>query len=68
LAIGDVILAANAFVSAAYLAQRNSNKSDAQRLGRRALLLGESPLIDEQQRTAIRERLRANPTFATLVK
>lgn len=68
IAIGDVLTAAQAFTNAAFLAHKVGSTSETQRLGRKAVLLSQSPLIDPQQRTAIRNRLTSDPAIAGLVK
>jgi hypothetical protein len=66
--IGDVVTAAQAYTNATFIAAKGNNHSEVQRLGRKAVLLAESPLIDPQQRAAIRNRFQVNPRFAELLK
>jgi hypothetical protein len=44
------------------------NTAEVQRLGRKAILLSESPLINAQERANIRNRFRVNPGYAELLK
>jgi hypothetical protein len=68
LAIGDVVTAAQAFTNAAFLAHENNNASETQRLGRKAVLLSESPVLSQEERTTIRNRFRVSPVFASLLQ
>jgi hypothetical protein len=68
LAMGDVVTAAEAYTNAAFLAHKINNKSETQRLGRKAILLSESPLLQVEHRLTIRNRFRVIPTFAELVR
>ena len=68
LAIGDVVTAAQAFTNAAFLAHESNNVSETQRLGRKAILLSESPQLSQEERTTIRNRFRVSPAFATLLQ
>ena len=56
LAIGDVIVAANAFTDAAWIAQQRGSGERALALLGRAELLSRSPLIPEDERTHLRAR------------
>ena len=66
LGLGDVSRAAQAYVEAAFLAERQGNRQYVQRLGTKALLLAESPLLTAEQRQSIRDRIRTSPTLAAL--
>jgi hypothetical protein len=66
--MGDVVTAAEAYTNAAFLAHKINNKSETQRLGRKAILLSESPLLQVEHRLTIRNRFRVIPTFAELVR
>jgi len=68
LMLGDVVGAAQAYTSAAFLAQKSGNTSEMKRLGRQAILLSESPLLEPGQSARIRSRFLSNPTFAELTK
>jgi len=68
LAIGDVLVAAQAYTNAAFLAQKVGNLDEMKRLGRKAILLSDSPLLGTEQRQEIRGRFRVSPTFAELLK
>lgn len=68
LAMGDVVTAAEAYTNAAFLAHKINNQSETQRLGRKAILLSESPLIQAEDRLTIRNRFRVIPTFAELLR
>lgn len=56
LAIGDVVVAANAFTDAAWIAQQRGSGERALALLSRAELLSRSPLIPEDERTHLRAR------------
>ncbi len=56
LAVGDVIVAANAFTDAAWIAQHRGYGERALALLSRAELLSRSPLIPEDERTHLRAR------------
>lgn len=64
LANGDVQRAAQAFVDATFFAQLGSDRTEVVRLGRKALALSESPLLNQQQRNAITSRVRNVPSLA----
>jgi tetratricopeptide (TPR) repeat protein len=66
LARGDVLRASIANVDAAMFAYKQGNLSQTERLGRKALKLAESPLLTEEQRASIVNRLRANSAVAGL--
>jgi hypothetical protein len=68
LAMGDVVKAAQSYVEATFFAQKQKKQSEIERLGRKALLLAASPLLAAEQRTAIMQRIRSNPSLAGLVK
>lgn len=61
LARGDVLRASIANVEAAFFAQKQGNKVHANRLGRAALQLAESPLITPAQRALIVDRVKEMP-------
>ena len=67
LAMGDVLRAAQAYVDATFMADIQQNRVEVTRLGRRALLLAGSPLLDSQQQSAITRRLRGNQNIAALI-
>lgn len=67
LAGGDVVSASKARVEAALFAHKQGKTNEAERLGRSALHLAESPLLSAEQRDAIVTRLRSNPVTAALV-
>jgi hypothetical protein len=67
LAGGDIVRASQANIEAALFAHKHGKASEADRLGRIALGLAESPLLSAEQRTSIVGRLRANPSTAALV-
>ena len=56
LAIGDVVVAANSFADAAWIAQQRGSGERALALLSRAELLSRSPLIPEDERTHLRAR------------
>ncbi len=56
LAMGDVLVAANAFADAAWVAQQDGNGERALTLLERARLLSNSPLIPEDARVHLRAR------------
>jgi hypothetical protein len=68
LAMGDVVRAAQAYVEASFFADKQKNRVETQRLGRKALLLAGSPLLPVDQRNAIMKRIRSNPTLASLAQ
>jgi hypothetical protein len=68
LATGDVVVAAQAYTNAAFLAQKVGNVDEMKRLARKAILLSDSPLLMPEQRQDIRNRFRVSPTFAELLK
>ncbi len=59
LARGAIVDAATAFIDAAHAAARVGDADEVESLMQRAELLANSPLISEQDRTAIEHRLRA---------
>ena len=68
LAMGDVVRAAQAYVEASFFADKQKNRQEAERLGRKALLLAGSPLLAAEQRSAIMKRIRSNPTLASFAQ
>jgi hypothetical protein len=68
LAMGDVVRAAQAYVEATFFAVKQQNRSETERLGRKALLLAGSPLLGADQRTVIMRRIRSNPSLAVLLQ
>ena len=66
LARGDVLRASQANLEAALFAFKQGNDSETERLARKALKLAQSPLLTEQQRASIINRLRANSSVAAL--
>ena len=68
LAMGDVARAAQAYVEATFFAEKLKNRSEIERLGRKALLLAESPVLATEERAAIMNRIRSTPSLAGLVK
>ena len=68
LAMGDVVRAAQAYVEASFFADKQKNRVETERLGKKALLLAGSPLLAADQRNAIMKRIRTNPTLASLVQ
>jgi hypothetical protein len=68
LAMGDVVRAAQAYVEASFFADKQENRAEMERLGRKALLLAGSPLLAADQRDAIMKRIRANPTLASFAQ
>ncbi|HET9440930.1 MAG TPA: hypothetical protein VFO52_12200 [Longimicrobiales bacterium] len=67
LARGDVVRASHANLEAALFAHKQGNQAQAGRLGRTALKLADSPLLTDEQRAAIVNRVRSNPAIALLV-
>ena len=57
LSIGSVERAAQAFLEAAFIAQRRGDDGEVQRFAWRAYLLTASPLLTGEQRSAIRDRI-----------
>jgi ATP/maltotriose-dependent transcriptional regulator MalT len=55
--LGDVILAAHAYIDAAVIASELRQGARAQDLSERAALLAKSPLLSETQRTALLHRM-----------
>lgn len=68
LAMGDVVRAAQAYVEASFFADKQKNRVETERLGRKALLLAGSPLLAGDQRDAIMKRIRSNPTLASFAQ
>ncbi len=68
LSIGDVVRAAQALVDATFMADEQRNRSEVNRLGRKALLLAESPLLNADQRLTITERIAKNPRVAAAIR
>jgi hypothetical protein len=68
LAIGDVLRGAQALVDAAFMADKQKNKVEVTRLGRKALLLAESPLLSSEERLTITKRINGNPGLAQAIK
>jgi hypothetical protein len=66
LTIGDVNRAAQAYVDAAFLAQKQNNDFEMQRLGRKALLLTNSPQLQPEQRITILRRIQPNTDLAAV--
>ena len=64
LARGDVLRASLANVDAALFAYKQGNLWQTARLGRKALKLAESPLLTDEQRASIFNRLRVYPAIA----
>lgn len=67
LARGDVLRASQANLEAALFAHKQGKQSQAARLGRTALKLADSPLLTDEQRATIVNRVRSNPSIAVLV-
>lgn len=61
LGAGDVPRAALAFIEAAFIADKEGNKAETQRLGHRAEMLSVSELLTDQQRQEIMRRIRRVP-------
>lgn len=61
LGAGDVPRAALAFIEAAFIADKEGNKAETQRLGHRAEMLSVSELLTDQQRQEILRRIRRVP-------
>lgn len=57
LASGDIITAANAYLDASHLAQYQKRTEDVVRLARKAEMLANSPLLGNQQRSSLQERI-----------
>jgi len=68
LAIGDVARAANAYLEAAFFAEHQKQRSEVERLGRKALLLAGSPLLPDDQRKTITDRIRFDVSLASLLQ
>lgn len=68
LAMGDVVRAADAYANAAFLARKHKNRPETLRLGKQALLLTASPLLTEQQREAVRYRIRTSIPLSVLTQ
>ena len=68
LAMGDVRTAAQAYLNAAFIAHESGNRYEVQRLGRKAVLLMESPLLEPRDRSSIRNRFKVKSAFAALFK
>jgi tetratricopeptide (TPR) repeat protein len=66
LAGGDVWRASVANLEAALFAYKQGNWAQTERLGRKALQLAQSPLLTEEQRASIVNRLTSNPAVAGL--
>ena len=64
--IGNVALAADSYIDAAYIAQELREGSRARELAHRAELLANSPLISEVQRASIRSRISGPSAVAML--
>lgn len=67
LARGDVVRASQANLDAAFFADKQGNRSQVNRLGRAALTLAGSPLLNAQQRASIVDRIKASPGLAALL-
>lgn len=61
LAFGDVVTAADSFLDAAWVAERDGRDARAIELGRRAEMLSSSPLIQRRERASILNRLAQIP-------
>lgn len=68
LARGDVVRASQANLDAAFFADRQGKKGLVARLGRSALALAESPLINEEQRSVILKRIKSSPAVASVLE
>jgi hypothetical protein len=66
LAMGNVLRAARAYVEAAFFADVQHDRSDTARLGRKALLLAGSSVLTADERASILNRIRTNPTLASI--
>ena len=55
--LGDVVLAASAYIDAAVIASELRDGERARDLGQRAVLLAKSPLLSDTQRGALQERM-----------
>ncbi len=55
--LGDVVTAANAYIDAAVIAAELRQGDRARELGERAVLLAKSPLLTEDQRSALQYRM-----------
>ena len=67
LAMGDVARAAHAYLEAAFFADVLKQRSEVERLGKKALLLANSPLLPDDQRKAITDRIRFDASLASLL-
>ena len=68
LGIGDVMASAQAYLDAAWQAEKAKNKSETRRLATKAWLLSASPLLRNEQRIWIRNQIESAPAFATGIK
>lgn len=68
IAIGDVATAAHAYLDAAFIALNAREPAEVQRLGRKAFLLTDSPLLSLVERDQLRKRFKGEPSFAQIVK
>jgi hypothetical protein len=66
LAMGDVFRAARAYVEAAFLADKQQDRAETTRLGRKALLLAGSTRITAEERASIIKRIRTTSALASL--
>lgn len=57
LRMGDVVEAAQAFLDAAWLAMHRNNVAEVERLAERAELLMSSPIVPEEQKAAVLNRI-----------
>lgn len=68
LQVGNVERAAQAFVDAAFYAEKEKRPGQVDRLGRKALLLAGSHHLTSAQKGTIRARIQSHPALANLVK
>ncbi|HEX6557854.1 MAG TPA: hypothetical protein VF021_00285, partial [Longimicrobiales bacterium] len=68
LGMGDVARAARAYLDAAFYAVELKQNTDIARLGRKALLLAGSPVLTDEQRKSITDRIRVDARLASAVQ
>ena len=68
LGMGDLVRAAQAYVEATFLAKAQNNRSEMNRLGRKALLLTHSPRLTPEERRLLTNRIGSDPVLAALLK
>jgi hypothetical protein len=67
LVMGDVARAARAYTEAAFLADKQGNESETWRLGSKAVLLANSPLLDGEQRSWVLSRISSKASLVGLI-